>query len=113
MVPTRELVQQIAIEAKKLAPVVSARVLGIFGGVGKGAGPLSRCLVKTVQGVRMEFEDSCEVHLQLFGGMMILLKDLTCKESSWCLEKNEKNTSSAPGFRASLRTASQDHRCQL
>ena len=37
MAPTRELVQQIAVEAKKLAPVVSARVLGIFGGVGKGA----------------------------------------------------------------------------
>ncbi|CAL1153765.1 unnamed protein product [Cladocopium goreaui] len=36
MAPTRELVQQIAVEAKKLAPVVSARVLGIFGGVGKG-----------------------------------------------------------------------------
>ena len=37
MAPTRELVQQIAIEAKKVASVVGARVLGIYGGVGKGA----------------------------------------------------------------------------
>lgn len=37
LAPTRELVQQIAIEAKKLAPAINARVLGIFGGVGKGA----------------------------------------------------------------------------
>ena len=43
MAPTRELVQQIAGEAKKLAPVVSARVLGIFGGVGKGAQGVCLC----------------------------------------------------------------------
>ena len=42
MAPTRELVQQIAIEAKKVASVVGARVLGIYGGVGKGADVFSR-----------------------------------------------------------------------
>ena len=66
MAPTRELVQQIAVEAKKLAPVVSARVLGIFGGVGKGARVVWADVWYMLKGVRMGFED-CEDQLQLFG----------------------------------------------
>eukprot|EP00438_Fugacium_kawagutii_P017665 Skav201282 [mRNA] locus=scaffold2058:234122:237414:+ [translate_table: standard] len=50
LAPTRELVQQIAIEAKKLAPAISARVLGIFGGV-----PV--CLVDSVSYLVMDEAD--------------------------------------------------------
>ena len=37
LAPTRELVQQIHKEAKKLAPAAKARVLAIYGGVPKGS----------------------------------------------------------------------------